>query len=239
MTAGEQRPAAGGRRTGTRPLEAAIRVPPTALPILLLVTALVAGCSGGGDSPEAQTAASSGGGGAYEAAGAAAEGEAAGADREATGGLQVTDLRAAPGAAVIRTADLEVRVEDVRAAAAAAGRVVRTAGGRVEAEDRTGTGSDGSASLSLRAPPAGFDGMLADLAVLGEEQSRRVGSEDVTDQVVDGFGDGLRGGWSALTTVGRLLAVTAGALLPFLPLLLLAGVLGWRLHLRRTQVVRA
>lgn len=292
-----------------------MRVPPTALPVLLLVTALVAGCSGGGDSSEAQTAASSGGGGADEAA---ADGyrEAAGADREAAGVLQVTDLRVAPGAAVIRTADLEVRVEDVRAAADAAGRAVRTAGGRVEAEDRTGTGSDGSASLSLRVPPADFDRLLADLAALGEEQSRRVGSEDVTDPVVDlearlatqrasvtrvralladadalgevvqieseltkrtadlealqarleslttrvdlstvtlrlesrdaafagsalGFGDGLRGGWSALTTVGRLLAVTAGALLPFLPLLLLAGLLGWRLHVRRTQVVRA
>ncbi len=38
-----------------------------------------------------------------------------------------------------------------------------------------------------------------------------------------GFGDGLRNGWEAVTTVARVLAVTTGALLPFLPLLVVAG----------------
>jgi hypothetical protein len=38
-----------------------------------------------------------------------------------------------------------------------------------------------------------------------------------------GFGDGLDRGWAALVTVARVVAVSVGALLPFLPLLLLGG----------------
>jgi hypothetical protein len=38
-----------------------------------------------------------------------------------------------------------------------------------------------------------------------------------------GFGDGLRSGWAAVLAVGRVLAVSAGALLPWSPLLLLGG----------------
>lgn len=49
-----------------------------------------------------------------------------------------------------------------------------------------------------------------------------------------GFGDGLAAGWSALTTAGRALAVTTGAVLPFLPLVLLAAWLGPRARSRRT-----
>jgi hypothetical protein len=50
-----------------------------------------------------------------------------------------------------------------------------------------------------------------------------------------GFGDGLRSGWAALVTVGRVLAVSAGALLPFLPVLLVAG---WLLLRRRRPAAR-
>lgn len=47
-----------------------------------------------------------------------------------------------------------------------------------------------------------------------------------------GFGDGLNGGWRALVASARVVALTAGALLPFLPLLAVGGLLGRRL-LRR------
>lgn len=50
-----------------------------------------------------------------------------------------------------------------------------------------------------------------------------------------GFGDGLAGGWSTLRAVGRALAVTTGALLPFVPLLLVAAFVGWRVRARRTR----
>lgn len=51
-----------------------------------------------------------------------------------------------------------------------------------------------------------------------------------------GFGDGLRGGWDALTTMARGLAVGVGALLPFSPLLLLAaGIVWWRTRTGRVS----
>ena len=217
-----------------------------------------------------------------------------------------------PGAAVVRTAELTVRVDDVRRAAEAASRRVTEVGGVVQSEERSGTGEDGSATAVLRVPPAQFGPTLSRLAELGEELDRRLGSTDVTEQVVDlesrlasqrasvarvralldragsigeivqvegeltrrtadleslearlaalegsvdlstitlqltgsadgvgdggtaGFRDGLAAGWAALRTLGRAVGVTAGALLPFTPLLLLAAVL-WRLHVRRTR----
>lgn len=93
--------------------------------------------------------------------------------------------RAGPAAAVIRTGDLEVVVADVRRAAEQAGGLVRGAGGSVESEERTSDDSSGSAVLRLRVPPAAFDDTLRALSALGKEQSRRLGSRDVTDQVVD------------------------------------------------------
>ena len=284
-----------------------------ALPTSLLLAALlVAGCSGGGQG-DAGTAS-----GAGEAAApqVAADGDAAaGGTMSGAESLSVSDLRAAPGLAVIRTAELQVRVDDVRAAADEAARIARAAGGGVEAEDRAGSGEDRSATVRLRLPPAELDSTIRALAALGEERSRRLSSEDVTDQVVDlearlatqrasvnrvrellgeadalgevvqieseltrrtadlealearltsltervdlatvvvrleraagpvlgdglGFGDGLRGGWNALVATARVVAVTAGALLPFLPLLLVGGYLAMRSRNRRTGVAR-
>lgn len=289
-----------------------------ALPIsLLLAAALMAGCSAGGGDGSGESAAG------VAAPQVAADGDAAEAARggggATTGGstepLTVTDLRAAPGLAVIRTAELEVRVEDVRTAADEAARMARTAGGGVEAEDRSGSGQDGSATVQLRVPPAELDATIRALSALGDERGRRLSSEDVTDQVVDlearlatqrasvdrvrellgeadalgevvqiegeltrrtadlealearlksltqrvdlativlrldsaggpvvgealGFGDGLRAGWDALATTARVVAVATGALLPFLPLLLVAGYLVLRARSRRTGVVR-
>jgi hypothetical protein len=285
------------------------------LAALLTVAALVAGCSSGSEgstasgvaAPQLDSADDSGG------AGGGTTG-AAGGGAGALEPLQVADLRGAPGLAVIRTADLQVRVDDVRAAADEAARIARASGGGVEAEDRTGSGSEGSATVQLRVPPKQFDATLASLAALGDERSRRLSSEDVTDQVVDlearlatqrasvdrvrgllgeadalgevvlieseltkrtadlealevrlaslsarvdlativlrldsegdpvvgealGFGDGLRGGWAALTATAQVVAVTAGALLPFLPLLLIAGYLLARSRNRRAQAV--
>ena len=288
---------------------------------VLLGTVLLTSCSGGGSDAGGSTAESAGGGtgsfaesapgtdsrGAVEAP-ATADGDtaAAGATGAQGGGaVAVTDLRIAPGAALIRTADLEVRVDDVQESAEAAARTALDAGGRVQAEDRSGSGPDRSASVELRVPSDRFDAVLSDLGALGEEQSRQVSSEDVGEQVVDlqarlatqrasvdrvrtlldeadalgqvvqiegeltrrtadleslearlqslegavalstvvlrlhsqdgpvvgqalGFGDGLRSGWAAVVTVGRVLAVSAGALLPFAPLLLLGGWLAVR-----------
>ena len=264
------------------------------LPALLVTALLVTGCSSGGSD---EGAADSAVGASSESTGGEALQDSAGAPPKE----QVLDLRAAPGLAVIRTADLEVRVDDIRKAADEAGRLARAAGGGVEGEDRSGSADGGSASISLRVPPKAFDQTISALSALGDERSRRLGSEDVTDQVVDlearlatqrasvdrvrallgeaealgevvqieaeltkrtadlealearleslnarvdlstitlrldseggpvlddapaGFADGLRAGWAAMSGTGRVLAVTAGALLPFLPVLLVIG----------------
>ena len=292
---------------------------------VLLGAVLLAGCSAGSDqaasSAEPASAAydESGGGGGTDPRSvkrsapesAAASGGASSGDQDATS----TELRVAPGSALIRTADLEVRVDDVPQAAEAAARIARDAGGRVEAEDRSGTGRDRSAQVQLRIPSDRFDTALADLSGLGAEQNRRLSSEDVGTEVIDlearlatqrasvdrvralldeadalgqvvqiegeltrrtadleslearlqalqgqvslstvvlrlhsedgpvmgqalGFGDGLRSGWDALVTVARVVAVSAGALLPFLPLLLLAGWLVVRRGRRPAVPVR-
>ena len=266
---------------------------------LVLPLLLVAGCSGAGGSDSDEST-----GDVAPAAGAAQDAGGTTGGRSDSDG-SVVDLRVAPGDAVIRTAELAVRVDDITKAADQAGRLARAAGGRVEAEDRSGSDEGGSATVQLRVPPTEFDATIADLVGLGDERHRRLSTEDVGDQIVDiearlatqrgsvervrallaeadalgevvtieaeltkrtaeleslqarlealearvdlstisvtfdssgapvigdalGFGDGLAAGWSALSTAGRVLAVTAGALLPFLPLLLVAGWFGMR-----------
>ena len=275
-----------------------VRAAALVLPLLLVV-----GCSGGDSDSDESTA------DVAPAAGAAQDAGGTSAGRSDSDG-SVVDLRIAPGDAVIRTAELAVRVDDITKAADEAGRLARAAGGRAEAEDRSGSDEGGSATVQLRVPPTEFDATIADLVGLGDERHRRLSTEDVGDQIVDiearlatqrgsvervrallaeadalgevvtieaeltkrtaeleslqarlealearvdlstisvtfdssgapvigdalGFGDGLAAGWSALSTAGRVLAVTAGALLPFLPLLLVAGWFGMRARSRR------
>ena len=143
-------------------------------------------CSGGGAADMTSGATAAGAGvDSGELAPAATDSE--GADSDGTGGgvAGVALLQAAPGASLIRTAELEVVVDDVRAAADDAARVVAAAGGLLEAEERTDDGSYAVATLRLRVPPGAFDVTVGRLAGLGEERSRRLGSEDVTEQVVD------------------------------------------------------
>ena len=53
-----------------------------------------------------------------------------------------------------------------------------------------------------------------------------------------GFGAGLGAGWAGLTVIGSGLATAAGFLLPFLPLLAIAGGVVWAVRRRRTRVRR-
>ena len=278
------------------------------LATLSLAAFLLAGCSGPGESSGSGVARGSGGAPAPDSAADAAAGSQAGAGKAVSPEAAAAVGRVAPAPSVIRTGELEVLVGDVRKAADEAARLARGAGGNVESEQRS---SD--AVLRLRVPPETFDATLASLAGLGEERGRRLGSEDVTGQVVDldsrlstqrasveqvrallseadtlgevvqveaeltkrtadleslearldaltgqvdlstvtlrlvaqgspaaspgaplGFRDGLRAGWAALAAVGRAVGVTAGALLPFSPLLAVAVYLLWRGRSRRT-----
>ena len=54
-----------------------------------------------------------------------------------------------------------------------------------------------------------------------------------------GFRDGLEAGWDALVAFGRAVGVTAGAVLPFTPLLLVVGGLLWRRSRRSVDARRA
>ena len=274
-------------------------------PVLLLAAplaalALLAGCSGGGSESDTSAAAPAQDGAESGGGGGAAGGEAAPAPEQVVSGRVL-----AAGAALVRTAELTVRVDDVRAAAEQAARLAAAAGGTVASEERSGTGEQASAVVRLRVPPEQFDDTVARLADLGQELDRRLATTDVTDQVVDlesrlatqrasvarvralldgaqeladvvqiegeltrrtadleslqarlaavrgqveqstitlslvgddaavasagprGFSDGLSAGWDALVAITRAVAVAAGALLPFTPLLLVA-VLVWR-----------
>lgn len=136
----------------------------------------------GGDSGGGSTGGGTRGGGDGGTGGDSAEqGVPASPGTSAT----VISARVAARAALIRTGDLTVRVDDVRTAAQEAARVASGAGGSVQAEERSGDDRGGSALLVLRVPPTAFDAALGRLADLGEELDRRTGTQDVTEQVVD------------------------------------------------------
>ena len=305
------------------------RSPRLVLTALLGAAVLLTGCSGGGSDEDSSATsgevATSGSDGGAQPAAAGGSGGGSGGGGEGGGGAEggaaapptVLQGRVAPGAALVRTAELTVAVDDVAGAADEAARTVTAAGGTVESEERSRAGTDGTAVVVLRVPPRAFDATVGRLAELGEEVDRRLGTEDVTDQVVDldsristqrasvarvsqlldrarnlgevvqiegeltrrtadleslqarlavleeqvdlstitlrlhgedgagpvaggplGFRDGLAAGWDVLGTVARGLAVTAGAVLPFTPLLLLPAVLAWRSHARRARPLR-
>jgi len=152
---------------------------------------VLAGCSSGGGSG------GSAGGGAVErgaqsvdsaadapAAGAAAgraNGPAAGADR--SGGK--TEQIRVDQPALVRTAEMTVRVDDVPAQARLAQDYARTAGGTVAGDNRSGGGDRARADLVLKVQPGRLDGVLDQLGGLGEEQQRTSSTEDVTEAVAD------------------------------------------------------
>lgn len=285
------------------------------LPVLLVAGLVLTGCSSGGDSQSSIGGAAPA---ADRAQAPALAGDADGANASGGGGggavgepLTVGDDPAAlargtvAGTAVVRTGDLSVRVDDLRAAADQAARLTRDAGGVVASERSEGSArgeGHAAAELVLRVPPERFDEVLGRLAALGEERGRGVSTTEVGDELVDlesrlatqrasvdrvrallaeatdlgqvvqveaeltrrtadleslqarlaalqdsvqlstislrfdteretagdaglpGFLDGLAGGWAALTAAASVLAATAGALLPFLPLLLLLAL---------------
>ena len=90
-------------------------------------------------------------------------------------------------AAVIRTVDLAVRLahrDDLGRQADRAGAIATTAGGSVFADDRT-AGTQPTARLVLKVPPARLTAVLAQLAEMGVEQSRQLSTVDATSKVAD------------------------------------------------------
>lgn len=85
---------------------------------------------------------------------------------------------------VIRTGDLTVVADDVDDAARRADRLATERGAYVESEEATST-DVGAATITYRVPADEFAGLLRSLAALGNVESRRVTTDDVTDQGVD------------------------------------------------------
>jgi hypothetical protein len=148
--------------------------------VIVPLFVLLAGCSAGGES-DASSATMSKTDSAKRAPAAGLPGEAAAANA-------AVDRAAKPVAvprSLIRTAALEVRVDDVKKSAASASQLVTDAGGEVSDEQLDLQSAHPTASLTLHVPPARLVPTLSRLSDLGKEQSRQLGTEDVTDQVVD------------------------------------------------------
>jgi hypothetical protein len=141
----------------------------------------LAGCSAGDDgSGSAGGTAGSAVGTEDQGAGTAAV-PAAAAPPAGSGGKELT--LAEP--ALIRTAELTVRVDDVAARARLAQGYARAAGGTVAGDNRSGRGAQARADLVLKVLPARLDGVLDQLGALGQEEQRSSSTENVTEQVAD------------------------------------------------------
>ena len=114
--------------------------------------------------------------------GGAANGASAGSGGSGNGDTLISDTRS-----VIRRAELTVGVKkasDVAIQANRAEAIVSGLGGDVFGDDRQ-SGTDATATLTLKVPPASLIKALNELSALGTEQSRSLSSQDVTTQVAD------------------------------------------------------
>lgn len=118
-----------------------------------------------------------------------------GAERGAEAGAGAPDVPTPPDPAqartdpraIIYTGTVTVRVDDgdTDQVADEAVRLVGVAGGFVGSDRRTSDGGQSRATLELRVPADRFTGVVEKLAKLGTEESRAIGTDDVTEQVVD------------------------------------------------------
>lgn len=91
------------------------------------------------------------------------------------------------GTAKIRIANMTVQVKrgtTVADQANTAEAIAIGAGGEVDADDRS-SGPGATATLVLRVPPEQLTATLTQLSKLGDEQNRRVSTQDVTSKVAD------------------------------------------------------
>lgn len=149
----------------------------------------LAGCgsgSGGDSAGGAGTEPAAGGGSVQDQAvpGLAAPSAAGSDSRQGNTGTGVEKIDIAEPA-LIRTAELTVRVDDVAARARLAQDYARAAGGNVAGDNRSGAGDQARADLVLKVLPGRLDGVLDQLGALGEEQQRSSATENVTEQVAD------------------------------------------------------
>ncbi|WIM95930.1 DUF4349 domain-containing protein [Actinoplanes oblitus] len=161
----------------------------SALGAVLIAGALLAGCGSAGDgaSSDSGKAAPAAGGANPAPAEQRAEGQAA--DSGALGGkdtaAEAPDLRV-DQRSIIYTGTITVQVKDVNAAAAQITGITAGSGGFLGGDERqSGDGGSDTATMKLRIPAAKFDAALKQIAGLGDEKSREISTQDVTEEVVD------------------------------------------------------
>lgn len=150
--------------------------------LAVLALGVIGGCSGVQDKGSSVRKFDTAGGSADSAAsltsGAGSSGGRA-APKGPSAGAQVAEDRD-----VIYNGSLTVRVGDAPKAADKARAVADDAGGYLADSDADLEGTK-EVHVTLRVPADGFDQAMDDLAKLGSVQARKIGSDDVTDQVVD------------------------------------------------------
>jgi hypothetical protein len=160
-----------GRRSGT------------ALAVAALAAALVlTGCSAG-DSGAQDTAGSAAEPPAAANGGEAGRDAAKGGTQEAAG-AGAPDLRV-DQRAIIYTGTMRVQVDDVDAKAREVVAVATRAGGFVGGDQRRSADEDAVAELQLRVPAAKFSAVVEEISELGQQQSREINTQDVTEETVD------------------------------------------------------
>ncbi|MFB9448510.1 DUF4349 domain-containing protein [Dactylosporangium vinaceum] len=98
---------------------------------------------------------------------------------------KIPDNLDAANRAIIYSGTMTITVKDVNAAAAQAVAFATGAGGFVGGDNRQINGERSTATLILRVPAAKFQATLDQLKGIGDEESRQLSAQDVTDQVVD------------------------------------------------------
>lgn len=111
---------------------------------------------------------------------AVAPAEGAIARDDKSGGSVTTQDRS-----VIRTAYVDVRVEDVGAAVRDVRALVDRRHGLISSEDSRVNGDSSYSSVTVQVPAADLDTFIADISSLGAVDSVSVNAQDVTTQVVD------------------------------------------------------
>ncbi|GGJ92958.1 hypothetical protein GCM10010123_23530 [Pilimelia anulata] len=141
---------------------------------------LLAGCTA--DEPSRSTV-----GPARDFAGEAAPAPDGGAKGRPGGAPPLSAAGVADQRSVVRTATVTVRVDGagVGAAADRAIAAARAAGGYAGGDSRSHAGAASRATVTLRVPAARFDELLDRVAGVGREEHREIGTEDVSEEVVD------------------------------------------------------
>jgi Domain of unknown function (DUF4349) len=170
--------------------------------------ALLAACGSGGDNTSAASVAPA----RADSAGAGTGGGAAAGDAAAPGGISPSpaqngaaaggksgdsaggagsgggaqpEARITPGRALIKTADLTVRVDDVAANAAKLAGIAGRYDGVVYSDNRGGEGETATADIVLKVDPDRLEDAMAAIAGLGSEEHRSSNTQDVTEDVAD------------------------------------------------------